>query len=62
MTNDPFHPGHLHSILIDANEVTSTQFMGYGILDGTKIPIMRLNYLNRNPEDVFDVDGHWMNK
>lgn len=61
--NDSFHPGQLATVLIDTNEVTSAQFMGYGLLDGGKgrrqVPVMRLNYSNRNPEDVFDVDGFW---
>ena len=46
VANDSFHPGRLHSLLIDPASVTSAQFMGYGDLDGTKCPVVRLFYEN----------------
>ena len=59
VANDPFHPGRLHSLLIDPASVTSAQFMGYGDLDGTKCPVVRLFYENGSAEDVFDVGHRW---
>ena len=50
VANDPFHPGRLHSLLIDPASVTSAQFMGYGDLDGTKCPVE-----NGLAENVFDM-------
>ena len=57
--NDPFHPGALARLLIDPASVTSAQFMGYGDLDGTKCPVVRLFYENGLAEDVFDVGHRW---
>lgn len=57
VANDPFHPGQLRNLLIDPASTTSTQFMGYGDLDGTKCPVVRLFYENGLAEDVYDV-GH----
>lgn len=57
--NDPFHPGALHTVLIDPASVTSSQMMGYGELDGTSSPVVRLIYENGMTEDVFDVGHAW---
>ena len=59
VANDPFHPGTLVSLLIDPASVTSAQFMGYGDLDETKCPVVRLFYENGLAEDVFDVGHRW---
>ena len=59
VANDPFHPGQLRSLLIDPASVTSAQFMGYGDLDNTKCPVVRLFYENGLAEDVFDVGHRW---
>ena len=59
MANDPFHPGQLVNLLIEKEEITSTQLMGYGSLDGVHTPIVRLFYKNGAAEDVFDVWHNW---
>ena len=59
MTNDPFHPGQLVNLLIEAEEITSAQLMGYGVLDNVRTPIVRLFYKNGTVEDVFDVWHNW---
>lgn len=59
MANDPFHPGQLVNLLIDKEEITSTQLMGYGMLDNSRMPIVRLFYKNGMAEDVFDVWRNW---
>lgn len=59
VANDPFHPGQLRTILIDPEEITSAQQMGYGVLDNNKTPIVRLIYRNGQAEDVFDVAYRW---
>ena len=59
MTNDPFHPGQLVNLLIEAEEITSAQLMGYGSLDEVQTPIVRLFYKNGTVEDVFDVWHNW---
>jgi hypothetical protein len=59
VANDPFHPGQLRNLLIDPASVTSAQFMGYGDLDGSKCPVVRLFYENGLAEDVFDVGHQW---
>ena len=59
MANDSFHPGQLVNLLIEAEEITSTQLMGYGVLDNVRTPIVRLFYKNGTAEDVFDVWHNW---
>lgn len=59
IANDPFHPGQLVNLLIDPQEITSAQLMGYGTLDNAKVPIVRLTYKNGLAEDVFDVWHNW---
>lgn len=59
MANDPFHPGQLVNLLIEAEEITSAQLMGYGSLDEVQTPIVRLFYKNGTVEDVFDVWHNW---
>ena len=59
MANDPFHPGQLVNLLIEKEEITSTQLMGYGMLDNSRMPIVRLFYKNGAAEDVFDVWHNW---
>ena len=59
MANDPFHPGQLVNLLIEAKEITSAQLMGYGVLDNVRTPIVRLFYKNGTAEDVFDVWHNW---
>ena len=59
MTNDPFHPGQLVNLLIEAEEITPAQLMGYGVLDNVRTPIVRLFYKNGTVEDVFDVWHNW---
>lgn len=59
MANDPFHPGQLVNLLIEAEEITSAQLMGYGSLDEVQTPIIRLFYKNGTVEDVFDVWHNW---
>ena len=59
MTNDPFHPGQLVNLLIEAEEITSAQLMGYGVLENSRTPIVRLFYKNGMAEDVFDVWHNW---
>lgn len=59
MANDPFHPGQLVKLLIEMEEITSAQLMGYGVLDDVRTPIVRLFYQNGTAEDVFDVWHNW---
>jgi len=59
VANDPFHPGQLVKLLIDPASTTSAQLMGYGDLDGTKCPVVRLFYENGLAEDVYDVGRTW---
>lgn len=59
VASNPFHPDSLVSLLIDPQEITSTQLMGYGTLDNTRVPVVRLIYKNGLTEDVFDVWHHW---
>jgi hypothetical protein len=59
VANDPFHPGQLVSLLIDPASVTSSQQMGYGVLDNSRTPVVRLFYENGQAEDVFDVGHVW---
>lgn len=46
IANDPFSPGHVCMIGIDPKSTTSVKFMGYGNLDNTQVPIVRLTYKN----------------
>lgn len=59
IANDPFSPGHVCMIGIDPKSTTSVKFMGYGNLDNTQVPIVRLTYKNGWTEDVLDVGHHW---
>lgn len=59
VANDPFHPGQLAELLIDPASVTSSQMMGYGVLDEVQTPVVRLFYENGQTEDVFDVGRIW---
>ena len=59
VANDPFHPGQLAELLIDPASVTSSQQMGYGVLDNVQTPVVRLFYENGQAEDVFDVGHVW---
>lgn len=54
VTNDPFHPGHLVTILQDKNDISSTQLLGYGIYDGHRCPIVLVQFNNGAAEQVFD--------
>lgn len=46
IANDPFSPGHVCMVGIDPKSTTSVKFMGYGNLDNTQVPIVRLTYKN----------------
>ena len=59
VANDPFHPGQLLSLLIDASDVVSAQLMGYGVLDNVRTPVVRLIYENGQAEDVYDTGHTW---
>ena len=59
VANDPFHPGQLRNVLIDPASTPSAKLMGYGDLDGTKCPVVRLFYENGLAEDVYDVGRTW---
>lgn len=59
VASDAFHPSRLVTLLIDPEEITSTQLMGYGVLNDIETPIVRLIYKNGQAEDVFDVAHRW---
>jgi hypothetical protein len=59
IANDPFSPGHVCMVGIDPESITSVKSMGYGNLDNTQVPIVRLTYKNGWTEDVLDVGHHW---
>lgn len=54
IARDSFHPESLAKVIIDRNETSSTQLLGYGVLDNKKCPIVRIIYKDGNVEDVFD--------
>lgn len=56
VANDPFHPGQLINLLIDSDSIESAQVIGYGMLDNSRTPIVRLFYKNGTVEEVFDRD------
>lgn len=59
VAGDHFHPGRAVTIITDKNDITSAQFMGYGVLDDVQTPVVRLQFNNGSTEDVFDVERIW---
>lgn len=59
VANDPFHPGQLAKVLIDPEQIASVAEIGYGVLDNVRTPIVQLNYMDGQSEQVFDAHHVW---
>lgn len=58
---DSFHPESLAKVIIDKNEISSTDFLGYGVYAGHRCPVVKVIYKDGNVEDVLD-EWHLLQK